>query len=240
MLPHWDHGTLWFWLNSGTRCHVNTSIPPSDPSGDANQDSASKAGLANIEHTFLKMMFWKNLLSLAGVFTGGAALYLTLIQAEAVRQQTAAAAWPYIQFSIADTDDGETARFALDFRNVGVGPAKMRAARVQLDDQPVMSWVEATQRLSDESLKLGVHYGRSSISRRVLAPGEFITAFETTHRPLVLSLQQAAYGQRVTLEYCYCSIFDECWLVNTASNDGEPNHLEVEQCPDYGASKFRD
>lgn len=92
--------------DSGTRCHVNASTPPSDPSGDASQDSVSKAGLANIERTFLKMMFWKNLLSLAGVFTGGAALYLTSIQAEAVRQQTAAAARPYIQFSIADTDDG--------------------------------------------------------------------------------------------------------------------------------------
>ena len=219
---------------------MNASSPPPD-SGDSSSEPAAtdRAGI-NIERTFLKMMFWKNLLSLAGVFTGGAALYLTLIQAEAVRQQTAAAAWPYIQFSIADTDDGDAARFALNFRNVGVGPAKLRTAQLQLDDQPVMSWVDATQRLSDEPLKLGVHFGRSAISGRVLAPGESSVAFETSYRPLVLSLQQAVYGGRVALSYCYCSIFDECWLVTTSNDGREPDHPQVEQCPDYGAATFRD
>lgn len=211
-----------------------------DQPDSASAEASDKPGLANIERTFLKMMFWKNLLSLAGVFTGGAALYLTLIQAEAVRQQTAAAAWPYIQFSIADTDDGDAARFALNFRNVGVGPAKLRTAQLQIDGQPAMSWVDVTQRLSDESLKLGVHFGRSAISGRVLSPGESSVAFETRHRPLVLGLQQAVYSGRVALAYCYCSIFDECWLVTTSNNGREPDHPQVDQCPDYGAATFRD
>lgn len=196
--------------------------------------------MVNIERAFLRLTFWQTLLSLAGVFTGAVALYATLIQADAVRQQTAAAAWPYIQLMIEDTDDGDRARFALSFRNVGVGPARMQSARVLFDGKPIMSWVDMAQQLVDQPLKLGVDYGRTAISARVLAPEELSTAFQTEYRPLVLALQQAVYGGRMALQYCYCSIFDQCWDVSGFGTADIVRPEPVAQCPDHGASMFRD
>ncbi|AQA17321.1 hypothetical protein BST95_02850 [Halioglobus japonicus] len=50
--------------------------------------------IAQIERTFLRLTFWQTTLSLAGFFTGAAALHAALNESQAVRQQTAASVWP--------------------------------------------------------------------------------------------------------------------------------------------------
>ncbi|MEO1324887.1 MAG: hypothetical protein AAFV59_17995 [Pseudomonadota bacterium] len=79
-------------------------------SSDAPQDSQSEdapapevKGIAQIEQTFLRLTFWQTILSLAGVFTGAVALYAALNESRAVRDQTAASVWPYVQIMIYDT-----------------------------------------------------------------------------------------------------------------------------------------
>ena len=76
--------------------------PPQAPPGDV----GTSARIAGIERSFLRLTFWQTLLSLAGVFTGAVALYAALNESQAVRQQTAATVWPYVQYTINDFDDG--------------------------------------------------------------------------------------------------------------------------------------
>ncbi len=103
----------------------------------AEEESSPASGtIAGIERTFLRLTFWQTILSLAGVFTGAVALYAALNESQAVRQQTAASVWPYVQLMINDTDDGESAYFALSLDNVGVGPAKMRGVLLTLNGKP--------------------------------------------------------------------------------------------------------
>ncbi|MFK8043272.1 hypothetical protein, partial [Congregibacter sp.] len=65
----------------------------SNPQNQENQNPGGSnvpaGGFASIERAFLRLTFWQTLLSLAGVFTGGVALYAALSESEAVRQQTA-------------------------------------------------------------------------------------------------------------------------------------------------------
>lgn len=218
---------------------MSSTTPPNDD--DAQQLDASSAGIANIERTFLRLTFWQTLLSLAGVFTGAVALYAALNESQAVRQQTAASVWPYVQMMTHDTDDGESAHFALFFENVGVGPARMQAVQFILDGEAISDWDTATARLLDSPAKVGVDFGRSSISRRVIAPGESIAAFQTSNRPLALRMQAAVNEGRAGLVYCYCSIFDDCWLNQSWSNANEEGSTQpIEACPDYGDTGFRD
>ncbi|MEM6580653.1 MAG: hypothetical protein AAF699_05240 [Pseudomonadota bacterium] len=186
--------------------------------------------IASIEKTFLRLTFWQTLLSLAGVFTGAVALYAALNESQAVRQQTAASVWPYVQYLVSDNKDGDTASFALQLSNVGVGPARMMGMQVFLYEESILDWHSLTQTLLEESVKLGVDYGKNSVSRRVLAPGESVIAFQTQHTALALKFQEAVYSGSLSLDYCYCSIFGDCWVVSSAQNDEDEPTRPVEVC----------
>lgn len=204
------------------------------------REELSAAGAAGLERAFLRLTFWQTLLSLAGVFTGAVALYAALNESEAVRKQTAAAVWPYVQFMISDRDDGEAAHFALSFENVGVGPAQMRGMMLTLDGEAVTSWDAVTATLLGSSAELGVQYGKSSVSRRVLAPGDSVVAFQTNDRDLALAMQQAVYSGSAVLSYCYCSIFEECWRSGSGSERSDKYTDRVDACPSFGPRAFLD
>ena len=202
-------------------------------------DSASSE-IAGIEKRFLRLTFWQTILSVAGVFTGAVALYAALNESQAVRQQTAASVWPYVQLMINDTDTEDSASFALSLDNVGVGPARMRSMLVTLEGEPVRTWQALIDALAVEDMKVGNQYGKNSVSRRVLAPGESVVAFQTHHAELALKLQSAVYSGSVALSYCYCSIFDECWSKSSSRPAGEEPLETVDQCPDHGNAGFID
>ena len=231
------------------------STPPvPDDARDADRDEHSSdenstssalnaSGIAGIERAFLRLTFWQTLLSLAGVFTGAVALYAALNESQAVRQQTAASVWPYVQLIVNDSATEEQAQFGLQFSNVGVGPARMRDMQVVIDGETVGSWAELIADQLETPVRLGKDYGKSDVSRRVLAPGETVSAFQTTHRELALAMQRAIGGGEAGIRYCYCSIFDECWIKDTLKDalddpvNAEP--VAIAQCPDFGAAAFR-
>lgn len=207
------------------------------PSTDSAPDSGTIAG---VEKAFLRLTFWQTLLSLAGVFTGAVALYAALNESQAVRLQTASSVWPYVQLMINDRDDGDSAYFALSLENVGVGPARMRRMRLTLHGEPMRNWQMLTAALLDAEAELGAEYGKNSVSLRVLAPGQSVAAFQTHDAGLALKMQEAVYSGAAQLSYCYCSIFDDCWLSDSDRPEGEETIQPVTQCPDYGAAGFVD
>ena len=85
------------------------------------------------ENHIIRLTFWQTILSIVGVVIAVLALYAALTESAAVRQQTAAAVWPFVQLNIANYDTGDTAGFSLGFTNVGVGPAKMQDVRLSID-----------------------------------------------------------------------------------------------------------
>lgn len=219
---------------------MSSDLPPDGSEPTETPRAPAVSDIANIERTFLRLTFWQTILSLAGVFTGAVALYAALNESRAVRDQTAASVWPYIQIIVNDTDDGSNARFALSFENVGVGPALMRGVELRLAGEPVRSWDEVASRLVSQETRVGVDFGRSSVNSLVIGPGEEVVAFQTNHRELSLAMQQAVYGGRASLRYCFCSIFDQCWLGSLQQESGyaKPNPMEI--CPDFGETAFLD
>ena len=216
-----------------------------DPSPTGNEPQKSESqpeslALAGMEKKFLRLTFWQTVLSVAGVFTGAVALYAALSESQAVRQQTAASVWPYVEFMINDTAAEDSASFELSLHNVGVGPARMRGMRVTLNNQVVRDWQSLTTSLMTEGTQLGVDYGKSSVSRRVLAPGESIVAFQSQHTELALKLQDAIYSGALNVSYCYCSIFDECWNLPSRADTARDLVESLPSCPVYGEEGFLD
>ncbi|MEE4107735.1 MAG: hypothetical protein V2I24_00210 [Halieaceae bacterium] len=210
---------------------------PADGSGgDSGGPSAAPGSMAAIERTFLRLTFWQTLLSLAGVFTGAVALYAALNESAAVRQQTAAAVWPYVQVTVLDTDGGDTASFALRFANVGVGPARMQGMRLSHDGKAMRDWQQVVSTLIDEPLRLGQDYGKNRVSDGVLAPGDRVIAFQTRHPALARALSEATASGATSLDFCYCSIFDECWESGNEERAGAGHAREA--CPALGDDAF--
>jgi hypothetical protein len=141
-----------------------------------------------------------------GISTMGVYIY----QANIMSKQMHAAAWPYVEANIS-TSPG---RFSISIDNKGVGPAIVKKVTIVAD----------TLRFSDSQKNLdslahiltGTHDLLSSytnLAGRVLSPDDLITYIEVSDSIKVHALLQALRKRKLQLEICYCSVFDDCWLL---------------------------
>tara|TARA_Y100000592_G_C5417466_1_gene291417 strand:- start:180 stop:827 length:648 start_codon:yes stop_codon:yes gene_type:complete len=192
------------------------------------------SGLSGTEQRLVRLSFWQTVLSVVGVFIAVLALYAALTESQAVRQQTAAAVWPFVQLSVEDYDTGDRAGFMLSVTNSGVGPALVRSVRVVLDGQAMRDWEQVVTQLGGE---LNEQVGRSTLSDRVLSPGVRRDLITVTDQNLARQFQAMIANPENSISYCYCSIFDECWVADSRRQALDPT--TVQSCPDYGDEAFQ-
>jgi hypothetical protein len=202
---------------------------------DANSGASAEAAptVSASEKIFIRLAFWQTILSVVGVFIAVVALYAALTESEAIRRQTSAAVWPFIQVSIADYDTAEDAGFTLTFGNTGVGPALIRSVRVEVDGAPMRDWAQVIAYLGGT---LDEHVGRKAINQRVLSPGQKIALVSVTEPTLARKFQTVVRDGKTAITFCYCSIFNECWLADSRSPVLDPR--PVDACPDYHNESF--
>jgi hypothetical protein len=147
---------------------------------------------------------------------------------------------PYLTggFSSA-TQQGEKV-LSLDLVNRGVGPAHEKSLRVKVDDRYVKSMSEFF------SASLGAEH--ASQAKEILhplwnrVPTRFVPAGQSQ---FVFSLRRTPENaelwdllqkdlERWNVEFCYCSVFQDCW--NVQSQDTEPKH--VKECRRDEAREF--
>jgi len=196
-------------------------------------ESVEAQSLIRTERHIVRLTFWQTILSVIGVVIAVLALYAALTESAAVRQQTAAAVWPFVQLMIEDYDTGDAAGFSFAFTNVGVGPAKMRDVRIIIDGNIVRNWAELVASVDGDP---GAGVNRNFISDRVLRPEETVDVFSTTDAELARKLFGAIGKPGTVLSFCYCSIFDECWLANSSEDLQAPKLVEA--CPDFGDETY--
>jgi hypothetical protein len=154
------------------------------------------------------------------------------------RQQVRGAVWPILQFG---SGNGPI-RFIL--ANKGVGPAIIKNVIMKVDDQPVKDWAEVLEKI----LGPGYHPGESSDMRSlVFSAGESTNVFtphDDARNPVAFDRSNPLWAKldtgrsRVTVEICYCSTLDECWMLHsggTIPNTTTP----IRQCPSPSAITFQ-
>lgn len=196
-------------------------------------ESAEAQSLMRTERHIVRLTFWQTILSVVGVVIAVLALYAALTESAAVRQQTAASVWPFVQLMVEDFDTGDAAGFSFALTNVGVGPAKMQDVRVMIDGNVVGDWSELVASVDGDP---GAAINRNFISDRVLRPDETVVIFSTMDADLARKLVDAVSKPRGVLTFCYCSIFDECWLADSRKDLQAPE--SVEACPDFGGETY--
>lgn len=221
-------GRIWTFIdNMANNNNGDQQTTPSD----------ARESIIEIEKRFLKLASIQTVLSVAAVFTGAIALYAALTESHAVRKQTAASVWPYIQTTINDSSTQDSAYITISLSNVGVGPAKIQGVLLQYKGEYIASWQSFVE-LFDAKAELGVTYGKSDVQDRVLAPQESLTIFNTDESNLAHGIQDALYQGDLAISYCYCSIFEDCWLKPFPGSGGEQTTHTVEECPTADNSSF--
>ena len=137
----------------------------------------------------------------------------------------AASVWPSLVFGTSDAAQDGSAQLSIDLLNRGVGPARVRWAEVLYDGKPVSgpsallaACCGARDTTSDASIV------SSAIQHRVIGADEWIQAMRVTPSSTSPAIYEALGRSLpgVGMRLCYCSVLDECWLLDSKRDEPEP------------------
>jgi len=161
------------------------------------------------------------------------ALAVGTYQTRVMQAQARASVWPYLTVGFSHFGAGDNAGFTWQIDNNGVGPAKIEAVTLSLDDKPMRSWKEVYAALGLEGHDYVI---TASVNGEVLPPN---TNRETTIRAIQINRQIAAdepgkarqqkaidaffaASGRFKMSVCYCSVYDECWTAQWLKRTAQP------------------
>jgi hypothetical protein len=148
---------------------------------------------------------------------------------------------PYLQGGFSDITQEGADVLSLDLFNRGVGPAHEKSLRVKVDGR----YVRSTTEFIDASLGPGsAAQAEPALSRmmknrvptRFVPGGELQTVFRFARTPQNAQFwdRLAAAQSRWNVDFCYCSVFDECWIVPSKWIEPRP----VKECRRDEAHEF--
>ena len=158
-------------------------------------------------------------------------LVVALRQSHIMERQLAASVWPYLQYDTSNaTEDGKPV-FSFGVENVGVGPARVHSMSMRYGDKAIRNAKELLGACcadllgskSDPSLRI------STLHNQVLAPDRPKTFLLLGNAPSNLPFWQRlnTMHDKIQVKVCYCSVLDECWMLDSSRDDRVP----VAACP---------
>jgi hypothetical protein len=212
-----------------------------------------KRQLSPAERIFVRISLLQTVLAVIGIFTGAVALYAALNEADAVRKQLDASVWPNIEPGTDRWSKEAVARrsefagvegpmFRFTVLNSGIGPAKIQSVRIRVDGVAHRNWNSLLTALTgEEPGEEGFEFGTSTIGGRVIPAGNQVnplTLIGERAEKVIAALPGREGTQRVTLEICYCSVYDRCWVTEDDPSTADSEPAPVKKCPDYGDEAF--
>lgn len=171
-------------------------------------------------------------LAWSAMFLSAVSAFGVIWQTKVASDQREAAVWPYVQAYPGRSSSDPL--FDISLVNAGVGPAVIRYFAVRVDNKPVRSWRQFLAAVSDDERVQQAAFGEGVVqgSGFVLTPNTPVSAFRTRVPEAVNALAAPAWS-RIDVSFCYCSVFDRCWLSSWAvSKHDDPK--PVASCPTDG------
>ncbi len=162
------------------------------------------------------------LIAVAALLISSVAAGASVYQTRAIQEQYDAAIWPYLSIDSTESTNGVT----LAITNDGLGPALVRSAQLYENGQPIGSW---HQLFADVALDRQMPLGKVRTSTMssldastTLRPGATETMITVT---LAHKLPPAVLRRHVvTMDLCYCSLNDHCWLLHATPGRATGNY----------------
>ncbi len=159
--------------------------------------------------------------SLVGFLALAVSAYTAYIQ----RQQTRAQVWPRLLVGARPADR------VIAIYDKGMGPAIVRSVQVYVDGKPQPDWDHV---IAAQNLGLSERPKFSTIGSVVISPGEELH--------LIKFANDGDFAKAVfktpELRICYCSVLDDCWVMDEREKTPALLFQEVKSCPVDPASDF--
>jgi hypothetical protein len=178
--------------------------------------------------------------AVTALITSVSSIILAISNGNSMDRLVKANSIPYLQGGFSDITPEGARVLSLDLLNRGVGPAHERSLRVKVDGH----YVRSTNELVAESLGPAAAEAqpflkdimKNQVPTRFIPAGQAQLVFRmirTSENAESWKLLEKAQS-RWNVEFCYCSVFDECWYVRSKWTEPE----KVRQCQRDPASEF--
>lgn len=158
------------------------------------------------------------LLALTAIVLSLAALGVSVFEVSTIRDEQRIQVWPYVDLVTRFGPEG----FQLEARNKGIGPARVRTTRVLLEGRAYEDLDELILNTVGEENAFSYDlYSTTNPARSVMSPDEVVVLFGVPWEPRTRLLAQR-WTDRIEVELCYCSVYDDCWLSRLDSAEPEP------------------
>lgn len=145
--------------------------------------------------------------STMAIVIGISTMLVYIYQARIMSEQQHASVWPYLELNFSQNENSA----AITVENKGVGPAIVKKVEIILDGEiySESKHPEFVKKLLGRS----VNYNYKSVESRVMKPGESISFISFYNSQSLAALDSALNNHNVEIVTCYCSIFDDCWII---------------------------
>lgn len=157
------------------------------------------------------------------------------------RQLVAANSWPFVEVGENDSSWGGGPGISLVIMNSGIGPAKLETFELSWKGKPqhgprdflLTCCMQSGQSHTEAAAQIESILGVGSPSGVVMRAGQmrpFLFLSRTKDDASIVESLRTGL-RNISIRLCYCSVFDECWLVNNAFKRNDLNPPRVRVCP---------
>jgi hypothetical protein len=172
--------------------------------------------------------------ALASGFVPMLALILSAYTVYIQRQQLKVQAWPRLAVET-DTQHGSSPdelHVTLTLKNRGVAPAEIRSVRVGYAGDDVSNWPDWLAHIARKHGVAGaVHLTKAgNPAGEILGVGEeyVLMATDSARTAALLTLDDDP-----NMSFCYCSVLDDCWVLDLPRGSAPVTTTPVARCPTY-------
>jgi len=169
--------------------------------------------------------------SIAALVVSVSSIVIAVHHGDTMDKLVKANSFPYLIGSTSDADLEGRDRLSIDLINNGVGPADERSLTIKVGDRYVTSVKDLIRTIvgpgEGEQAATAVKALKNSTPTRFIAPKDRGLVFridKTPENARYWDMVDRSMTQGWTVEYCYCSVFEECWAVRNEA------HRPVKQC----------
>jgi hypothetical protein len=176
------------------------------------ESAATKAAHGNL---------FPNVTSLLALAVSIFALAIGAWQTRLMQSQARASVWPHLSIGYTYNSRVDENGFIWNVDNNGVGPARIENVTVTLDRKPMKNWHEVLAALG---FREEIRTSTTSFSGDVIPPSlnreTAIAAIRVNQAEAAAAFKAAV--DRFTIDVCYCSVYDDCWVAHWSMPKVDP------------------
>lgn len=155
--------------------------------------------------------------------------YGTYVQAEATQRMQQAATWPFLSYDTSNYSPDGKPRILLSFTNNGVGPALLGPLEIRYHGKVMRGPHEFLAACCGYKEGESMQFATEPATNVAVRPGQRIEFFNMPDIPVNHRMMASLERERWKLQVrsCYCSIFEECWIIEGPQARPQP----VKACP---------